>query len=364
MINLINQFCSFENLGYGGGGGGGGYGGGGGGGMMMMCGGGGGCGGEKKKTTISFDIPDLGLGGMGKGMGDMMGNLGSMLGNLGKSMSKGGGGDDCGGGGYVQLYHYNPSTYLWHKETAELHRSAETHQRADEEVADLGDGAQEDEHRQEGQPDDAGSVIGEGNVARLVEALRALARLEGVHRAETDENQRVEQAEEVGGPFGAGADEHRLVTGRVDELGGGRVVEDPGDVDGHLDGYQQTGYDQLRARRGEARLGRRAVAEDARDPIGLRDDGRVADGVAEAEEEAVEGAGKRGGAGNDDEGHGEGEEDAGQVEVAEFAAGRLDHRRLGEAAENQPGGDGGQHARRGDAHRDDGPPVGEGQVQR
>ncbi len=106
------------------------------------------------------------------------------------------------------------------------------------------------------------------------------------------------------------------------------------------------------------------MAEDTGDPIGLRDDGRVADGVAEAEEEAVEGAGEGRGAGDDDEGHGEREEDAGQVEVAEFAAGRLDHRRLGEAAEDQPGGNGGQHARRGDAHRDDGPPVGEGQVQR
>ena len=83
-------------------------------------------------------------------------------------------------------------------------------------------GAEED--GDEGEPDDAGAVHGEADVLGLVEVLGDLARLEGVPRAQEDEDHVVAQAEQdAEGPHTARQD-GRVAVG-VDDLKGVMINE-------------------------------------------------------------------------------------------------------------------------------------------
>ncbi|CAN8016829.1 unnamed protein product, partial [Ixodes persulcatus] len=118
------------------------------------------------------------------------------------------------------------NVHLGHEQAARLDRAGQAQQEAQRQRAD-GRRAAEQEERQESEPDDAGRVVGEGQVAGFVEALRTLARLEGVHGAHADEERRVQQADQVRGAVGALADEHVARAAGVDVCHGRRLQEQP-----------------------------------------------------------------------------------------------------------------------------------------
>ena len=91
----------------------------------------------------------------------------------------------------------------------------------------------------------------------------------------------------------------------------------------HLQGSEAEGDDELRsgADEGRRRDGALPLLKDAVDAVGLGEQGRVAEGGAEAEEESAGGADRRSGLGHHEEGDGVDEEDAGEEHVAELAAG-------------------------------------------
>lgn len=91
------------------------------------------------------------------------------------------------------------------------------------------------------------------------------------------------------------------------------------------------------------RLGRVDV-EDAVNPVGLGDDGGVAEGVAEAHEEAGGAAPDGGRRREDGEGEAEGEQDADEQRVRELPGCRLDHRRVEVDPEDDPDEDGAEDA--------------------
>lgn len=73
---------------------------------------------------------------------------------------------------------------FWHEQTENLHCSGQIQEEGERHRAN-GVVRREDEQRKEGQPDDTGRVVCEGEVAGLVEAVRTFACLERVHRTET-----------------------------------------------------------------------------------------------------------------------------------------------------------------------------------
>ncbi|GBM97588.1 hypothetical protein AVEN_157694-1 [Araneus ventricosus] len=61
----------------------------------------------------------------------------------------------------------------------------------------------------------------------LIEPIRAFPRLEGVHRAEADEHERVDEPHQVRGGVRPQADEHVLLSGGVHVRHCGTVVQQP-----------------------------------------------------------------------------------------------------------------------------------------
>ena len=94
-----------------------------------------------------------------------------------------------------------------------------------------------EEDGDEGHPDDAGRVHGEADVLGLVEVLGGLAGLDGVPRAEEDEEHVVAEAEGQG-EVGDAAGEDGDLAARVDDLDAGRLDEEPHDHADHLDGHE------------------------------------------------------------------------------------------------------------------------------
>jgi len=70
------------------------------------------------------------------------------------------------------------------------------------------------------------------------------------------------------------------------------------------------------------------AAEDSRDPIGLGEQGRVADGERRAQAHPPQRADGGRGLGQEEEGHDVGHEDAQEQNVAQLSARRLDQRRV------------------------------------
>jgi hypothetical protein len=94
-----------------------------------------------------------------------------------------------------------------------------------------------------------------------------------------------------------------------------------------------------------------AAVEDARDAVGLGDDGAVANGEADAQSDAQNGARDLRRLGQDDERHQVAGEDAGQQHVAQLAARRHDDRRLVVPDEHQKHEQGAQDADHGERQR-------------
>ena len=116
----------------------------------------------------------------------------------------------------------------------------------------------------------------------------------------------------------------------------------------HLHGGEAEGDDELRSGADEGRGRDRALPllKDAVDAVGLGEQGRVAEGGSQAEEEPAGSADSRPGLGHHEEGDRVDEEDAGEQDVTELAAGGPDDGRVvvpHEGGHNCGGGHDTQH---------------------
>lgn len=123
----------------------------------------------------------------------------------------------------------------------------------------------------------------------------------------------------------------------------------------HWDEYK--GDNQLRGGADELRRGDRLLAlfEDAVDPVGLGEHGRVADAHAEPQQQPAEGAHDHAGLRYHEEGDEVDKEDARQQHVAELSARGPDNGCVIEANKGDDDSSGGQDAQDGQEDGDDGP---------
>ena len=176
--------------------------------------------------------------------------------------------------------------------------------------------------RDEGQPDDAGGVHGEADELALVKVLRDLPGLDGVHGADDDEEDVVDEGDEEGEVLaGTLEDDDGLAVVWCVEARAGRLHQKPDGGEQHLDDDQDARHHDLRLGADEGRpLGRAPRAlEYPGDAVGLDEQGRVHHREAEAHAEALRRTGHHRGRGQQDEGHDVTDDATGQQHVAELA---------------------------------------------
>lgn len=224
------------------------------------------------------------------------------------------------------------------------------------------DGAQRDAHAQgdglglvaaevdghEGHPDDARRVHGEADEFGLVEILRQIARLDRVHGAHADQEEvEAQRGDQTPGRRVADDEDPRA---RREELDGvGRLQDQHGDDQHHLDADHGHGDEDLGGEREPARLTRAdallAAGQDAGDPVGLGQQGGEDEREAEAGQDARQGAAETRGDGQERESGQVAQGHADQDDVSQFAGGGLDDGRV-----VVPGEDGGRRHRGQQAH--------------
>lgn len=228
---------------------------------------------------------------------------------------------------HVPLRLGDDDVHLGREHAAQGHGHAQAHREGGRD--DFVVAAEVDGHKR--QPDDARGVHGEGDVFGLVEVCGNVAGLEGVVSAAQDEQAVVAQRGHHAHVAGV-ADEEDFPDAGVGFDGFGRLHDDEGDLQGELDADEDGGDDHLSPGTHEPGLSGAnlllAAGQNAGNAVGFGDEGGVAHGSGESDEEPLEVAGDDGRPGDEGEGTQVAQEDPCQDDVAELPAGGLDHRRV------------------------------------
>lgn len=228
---------------------------------------------------------------------------------------------------YVPLGLGDDYVHFWREHTAESHRHTETH--GEGRGDDLVVGAKVNRHK--GQPDNTGSVHGEGDVLGLVEVGRDVAGFKRIIGAAENEQPIVAQWCHHAQITGIAYQKYFSNTGvGFDRLR--RLQDNQRDLQSQLHTDEDERDHHLRPRAHEARLARAyllfAAGQNASDAVGLGDESRVAHGSGESDEEALQVTRGQGGTGDERERANVTQEDASQDDVTEFTAGGLDDWRV------------------------------------
>lgn len=228
---------------------------------------------------------------------------------------------------HVSLWFGNDDVHLWREHTAQGHSHTEAHGEGC--CYDLVVAAKVDRH--ERQPDYTRGVHGEGDVFGFVEICRNVAGLEGIIRAAHDKQAVVAQRGHNTHVAGV-ADEEDFSDAGVGFDGFRRLHDDEGNLQGELETDEDGGNDHLSPGAHEPRFPGAnllfAASQNTGNAVGFGDEGGVAHGSRESDKEPLEVAGGHGGVGDEGEGTQIAQEDPCQDDVAELAAGGLDHRRV------------------------------------